>query len=46
MWSDESFSDQSYSRDSWLISALASVRREVVRMASAIWRVVTLQSRL
>ena len=46
MWSDESYSDESFSRESWLIGLLATTRREVVRLASVIWRTVTLQSRI
>jgi len=38
------FHDASFERQSWLMSTLATVRREVVRLPSAFWRVVTLQS--
>lgn len=46
MWSDESFSDVSFSRESWLMSLVTGGRREVVRLVSTIWRTVTFQSRI
>ena len=46
MFDERSFSAASFERRSWLMSALATVRREVVRLASVIWRTVTLQSRI
>lgn len=46
MFDDQAFSDASFERSSWLMTTLATVRREVVRMASAIWRTVTLSSRI
>lgn len=44
MFDDQAFSDASFSRESWLMTLLATVRREVVRLASPIVRAITLRS--
>ena len=46
VFDDQAFSDTSFSRESWLFSLLAAVRREVVRLASPIVRLITLRSGL
>ncbi len=46
MFDDRSFSDAAFSRTSWLMSALAAARRELVRLLSPIARLVSLISRV
>ena len=46
MFDDQSFSTEAFSTESWLFAALAGVRREIVRLYSAIARALTLASRV
>ena len=43
---DESFEAQAFSADSWLMDVLATIRREFVRAASYLTKIIMGESRL
>lgn len=46
MFDDQAFSTTAFASESWLFAALATLRREVVRLVSAVTTAITLMSRL
>jgi hypothetical protein len=46
VFDDDAFSDASFERSSWLMDAVTTARREVVRLISTLALALTLQSRL